>query len=747
MSDFQPEEIKLINDQFDDLLNYYKAVNPNGNIAIVQKAFQLAYQAHDGMRRRSGEPYIMHPIAVAEIVAKEIGLGATSISASLLHDVVEDTEYTIEEMEQMFNPKIASIVDGLTKIAGATTFKSDSIQAENFRKLLLTMSDDIRVILIKIADRLHNMRTLGSMPPHKQYKIAAETLFVYAPLSHRLGLYNIKSELEDLAFKYEHPATYADLASKISHSEEERDELFRQFTKPIEERLKILDFNFTIKKRIKSVYSIWKKMQQKDIPFEEVFDLMATRIVFEPKTYLDEKVQCWNIYSAITSIYRPKPDRIRDWISVPKANGYEALHMTVMGPKGRWFEVQIRSQRMDEIAEKGYAAHWKYKSGPDSNETELERWLKTIRELLETPESNAIEFMNDFKLNLFSQEIMVFTPKGEMKVLPQGATALDFAFEIHTELGLQCIGAKVNHNLVPLSHKLKSGDQVEIITSSKQKPQEEWLSFVTTARAKSKIKGIFKNERKKFIKAGEKRLEEKLNKLKLTTNSRILKKLEAYFDVETREELMYNIGRENIEIDNLQDILREKTQSKIVKYWRLQFGNKKNKQTPEKKQDSQPISKRKSIQLTDDKSDIDYTVATCCNPIPGDDVIGYVDENDNVVLHKRQCEKAIKLMSNYGNQIVDATWISHKLHSFLSIIKINGIDKQGMLSQISKVISEDQDVNMREVHFGSHDGVFEGIIHLYVHNVEDVNNLIFKIVKIKGITNVQRVEQSQLSQK
>lgn len=744
MSDFQADEITVIEERFEDLLNYYKRVNPKGNYPIVQKAFQVAYQAHDGMRRRSGEPYILHPIAVAEIVAKEIGLGATSISSSLLHDVVEDTEYTIEEMEQLFNSKIASIVDGLTKISGATTLKSDSIQAENFRKLLLTMSDDIRVILIKIADRLHNMRTLDSMPPHKQYKIAAETLFVYAPLCHRLGLYNIKSELEDLAFKYEHPATYADLASKISHSAEERDQLFLRFIKPIEERLKILDFNFEIKKRIKSVYSIWKKMQQKNIPFEEVYDLMATRVVFEPKSYLDEKVQCWNIYSAITGIYRPKPDRIRDWISVPKANGYEALHMTVMGPQGRWFEVQIRSQRMDEVAEKGYAAHWKYKAGPESSETELERWLKTIRELLETPESNAIEFMNDFKLNLFSQEIMVFTPKGEMKVLPQGATALDFAFEIHTELGMQCIGAKVNHNLVPLSHNLKSGDQVEIITSSKQKPQEEWLDFVTTARAKSKIKAIFRNERKKVVQRGEKILEEKLKKLKLTINARILNKLQAHFKVENRDELMYNIGRGSAEVKDIQDILRDKSPRKIVKYWRLQFGNKKNKPVPEKKTESQPTGKRKSVEITDDKSDIDYTVATCCNPIPGDDVIGYIDDNENMVLHKRQCEKAIKLMSSYGNQIVDATWISHKLHSFLSIIQINGIDKQGMLNQISKIISEDQDVNMREVHFNSHDGVFEGVIHLYVHNLEDINNLIFKIVKIKGITNVQRVEKSKL---
>ena len=745
MTELNQEEIKVIEERFEDLLNYYKSVNPAGNLSIVKKAFQFSFQAHAGMRRRSGEPYIIHPLAVATIVAKEIGLGATSISASLLHDVVEDTDHTVKEIEEMFSPKIASIVDGLTKISGATTFKSDSIQAENFRKLLLTMSEDIRVVLIKIADRLHNMRTLESMPAHKQYKIAAETLFVYAPLSHRLGLFNIKSELEDLAFKYEHPSLYAELSGKISHTASERDEMFRRFIKPIEEKLRLLDFRFEIKMRMKSIYSIWKKMQIKNVPFEEVFDIMATRVVFEPKTYLDEKVQCWNIYSAITSIYRPKPDRIRDWISVPKANGYEALHLTVMSPDGKWIEVQIRSQRMDEVAEKGYAAHWKYKNGEENTESELEKWLKTIRELLEAPDSNAIEFLNDFKLNLFSHEIMVFTPKGDMKIMPQGSTALDFAFEIHTDIGFRCIGAKVNHDLVPLSYVLKSGDQVEILTSSKQQPKEEWINFVTTARAKAKIKGIFKGERRKMNRKGEKILEDELNKIKLSTNTRIIQKLLTYYKAENREDLMTGIGRGEIVLTDLPTVLKEKVPNKIVKYWKLQFGRSSKPKEEEKAKSDVVPGKRASLNLSDDKSDMDYTVADCCNPIPGDDVIGYIDEDNRLFLHKRQCETALKLMTNYGNQIVNANWVSHKLHSFLSIIKINGIDRIGMLSQISKIISDDQAVNMRTVHFETHDGVFEGIIHLYVHSVEDVNNLIVKLMKIKGITMVQRIEQSMLS--
>lgn len=740
MSDFKPEEIVEIETAFQELLAYYSKSNKHGNVAMVEKAFRFAFQAHASMRRKSGEPYIFHPIAVASVVAKEIGLGATSITAALLHDVVEDTRHTLEEIEALFGAKVATIVDGLTKLSGATTFKSDSIQAENFRKLLLTMSDDIRVILIKIADRLHNMRTLESMAPHKQYKIAGETLFVYAPLSHRLGLYNIKIELEDLAFKYEHPAIYEDINHKIKDTKAQRKEHFRKFSLPIVEKLDFLDFQFDIKMRVKSVYSIWIKMQMKNIPFEEVFDLMATRIVFTPKTYLDEKVQCWNIYAAITSIYRPKPDRIRDWVSVPKANGYEALHLTVMGPQGRWFEVQVRSKRMDEIAEKGYAAHWKYKNGDEDNESELEKWLKTIRELLESPDANAIEFLDDFKLNLFSHEIMVFTPTGDMKILPQEATALDFAYEIHTDMGNQCIGAKVNHNLVPLSSHLKSGDQVEILTSSKQKPKEEWLNFVTTARAKSKIRNIFKDERRKAVLNGEDSLNDALQKFKLTINTRIINKLLKYFDLQNKDELLFKIGKGNISLVKLPEILKEKTQNKIVKYWRLQFGRNAKKE----KDDTHDIGEKKSLHITDDLSEMTYAVAECCNPIPGDDVIGYLDDAKGLVLHKRQCEEAIKLMSKFGDKILDANWVSHKLNSFLSIIQINGIDRVGMLSEITSNISDHQAVNMRTVHFESHDGVFEGIIHLYVHHVEDVNNLIVKLMKLKGLTKVQRIEQSQL---
>ena len=636
---YTAEENELIDAQFQGILDIYKS-NKKGNVELITKAFQLAKNAHEGMRRRSGEPYIIHPIAVAKIVASDIGLGATSISSAFLHDVIEDTDYSYDDLESMFGERIAQIVQGLTKLSGATTIQSSSLQAENFRKLLLTMSEDIRVILIKIADRLHNMRTLASMPAHKQYKIAGETLFIYAPLAHRLGLFNIKSELEDLAFKYEHPSTYAEISNKIEETATKRHEFFELFSQPIHQKLKIIDLDFEVQERVKSVYSIWRKMQKKNVPFEEVFDLMAIRIVFEPKLYVDEKFQCWNIYSAITDIYRPKPDRIRDWVSNPKANGYEALHLTVMGPAGKWVEIQIRSRRMDVVAEKGYAAHWKYKAGDEGEESELEKWLKTIRELLESPDTNAVEFLDDFKLNLFSREIMVFTPKGDMKVIPQGATALDFAFDIHSDIGYTCIGAKVNHRLVPLSYVLQSGDQVEILNSKKQKPQEEWIDFVTTARAKQKIKDAFKSARKGYIKYGEELLEKELQKLKLTTNGHILRKVLSHFKINKREELLYKVGRGKLDLGELSKILQNKPDNRLVKYWKLQFGkgNKKSAQKP------QPTdTKKKAFQISDDTDINDYSVSECCQPIPGDDVIGYHDTEDHLVIHQRQCPEAIKI--------------------------------------------------------------------------------------------------------
>lgn len=734
---YTEDENIMIEAEFQEILNVYKT-NKSGNLELINKSFQLAKSAHEGMRRRSGEPYILHPIGVALIVANDIGLGATSIACAFLHDVIEDTDYTYDDLLNLFGKKVADIVQGLTKLSGATTFQSSSLQAENFRKLLLTMSEDIRVILIKMADRLHNMRTLSSMPPHKQYKIAGETLFIYAPLAHRLGLFNIKSELEDLAFKYEHPTTYEEILLKIDETAKSRHEFFEAFSKPIIQKLKLIDLEFEMQERVKSVYSIWRKMQRKNVPFEEVYDLMAIRIIFKPKLHVDEKIQCWNIYSAITDIYRPKPDRIRDWVSNPKANGYEALHLTVMSAGGRWVEIQVRSDRMDEVAEKGYAAHWKYKSGHEGEETELEKWLKTIRELLESPDLNAVEFLDDFKLNLFSREIMVFTPKGDMKVIPQGATALDFAFDIHTDIGYTCIGAKVNHRLVPLSYVLQSGDQVEVLNSKKQKPQEEWIDFVSTARAKQKIKAAFKQERKQCMKDGETILENELQKLKLTTNGHIIRKILGHFKINKKEELLYKIGRDKLDVKELSKILQNKPDNRLVKYWRLQFGK-----GTKKKPTVEVDAKSKAFQISDDTDVNDYSVADCCHPIPGDDVIGYKDEENHLEIHQRKCPEAIKLMSNYGNSIVEADWISHKLLSFLAIIKITGIDSLGMVSKITKIISDDQAVNMRTVHFESFDGIFDGIIHLYIHHVEDVNNLILKLMKVKGINSVLRVEKSQ----
>ncbi len=704
---------------------------------LIYKAFEVALVAHQGVRRKSGELYIMHPLAVAKIVAEEIGLGSKGISAALLHDVVEDTDYTIEDIQNIFGDKVASIVDGLTKLEGAFD-QTKSRQAENFRKLLLTMVEDVRVILIKLADRLHNMRTLDSLPEHKKLKIAGETLFIYAPLAHRLGLYALKSELEDLSLKYEHPKVYNDLLSKLQEYQTRNDHLITRFSLPIIDNLTKEGYEFDIKGRPKSIFSIWTKMQKKQVPFDEIYDLLALRIVFKPKPGIPEKAQCWNIYSIITDIYKPKPDRLRDWVSVPKANGYEALHATVMGTAGRWVEIQIRSQRMDEIAERGFAAHWKYK-GQQDKESELDNWLKRIREILENPESDSLEFLDDFKLNLFSSEMMIFTPKGDVKIMPKGATTLDLAFEIHTKIGYKCIGAKVNYKLVPLSHELKSGDQVEILTSEKQTPKYEWLNYVTTAKAKSRIKEAFKKERKAIVQAGEKMLGDALKQKKLTTNAKILKKLQSHYNISVKDELYYKIGKGGIRLDNLQDILSDKTINKWVRYWRLSFGKNDNKANRNLLQ-LKPRAKPKSMVLSDDMATDKYQIARCCNPIPGDDVVGYIDNNETLVLHSRKCPVAIRLMSSQGNKIISANWESHKILSFLAVINISGIDQIGIVSKITKVISDDQNVNMRSIHFESHDGIFEGTIFLYIHNKEDLNNLIYNIMNIKGVHNVTRQE-------
>jgi GTP pyrophosphokinase len=728
-------EEQEIKQQFNELLELCPRCQTTESKRLIQKAFELANEAHKGVRRKSGELYILHPLAVARIVADEIGLGAKGVAAALLHDVVEDTDYTLEDVEGIFGKKVADIVDGLTKLEGVFD-QTKSRQAENFRKLLLTMVEDIRVILIKLADRLHNMRTLESMPEHKRIKIAGETLFMYAPLAHRLGLYSIKSELEDLAFKYEHPKIFEEISAKLEEYKDKTQHLITRFSLPIIERLSTEKYEFDIKGRPKSIYSIWRKMQRKQIPFEEVYDLLAIRIVFNPKEGIPEKAQCWTIYSLITDIYKPKPDRLRDWVSTPKANGYEALHATVMGPEGNWIEIQIRTERMDEIAERGFAAHWKYK-GSNEKESELDNWLQRIRDVLDNPDSDSLEFLDDFKLNLFSQEIMLFTPKGDVKVMPKGATALDLAFEIHTELGYKCIGAKVNYKLVPISYELKSGDQVEILTSEKQKPKYDWVNFVTTAKAKTRIKDAFKKERKGIIHRGEVKLEESLNEKKLTTNSKILKKLQTYYNLPSKEELYFKIGNGVINLENLNKILSDKTANKWIRYWRLSFVKNSGKQDKKKLGKD---SKKTQMVVSDDMETEDYIIAPCCNPIPGDDVVGYLDQEDKLILHSRKCPVAIRLMSSQGNRIVSAEWESHKILSFLAVINLSGIDQIGIVSKITKVISEDQTVNMRSIHVESHDGIFEGTIYLYIHNTEDLNNLIFNLMKIKGLHNVNRQE-------
>ncbi len=738
MDDFytinERKEIKL---QLDELVQSCLKCQADDNKKFIIKAFKLADRAHKGIRRKSGEPFIFHPIAVARIAAEEIGLGTKGIVAALLHDVVEDTDYTVEDIEKMFNPKVASIVDGLTKLE-VFFDKTQSQQAENFRKLLLSMVEDVRVILIKLADRLHNMRTLDSMPENKRLKIAGETLYIYAPLAHRLGLYAIKTELEDLSLKYEHPNVYIEISDKVVASSLKQGTLINEFSVPIKDRLAFEGYEFEVKGRPKSVYSIWSKMQKKDLPFEEIYDVLAIRIVFKPLPNISEKAQCWSIYSMITDIYKPKPDRLRDWISVPKANGYEALHATFMSSNGNWVEVQIRSSRMDEIAEKGFAAHWKYKENSDK-ESELDSWLKRIRELLENPDDDSLEFLDEFKLNLFSSEILVFTPKGDKITLPNDATALDLAFEIHTDLGYKCIGAKVNYKLVPLSHKLKTGDQVEILTSKKQRPKWEWFEYVTTAKAKARIKEAFKTERKKLINKGEKALENYLLKKKLTINSKILKKLQNHYNAKNKEELYFKIGKGIIELNDASKILSDKPYNKLVKYWKLSFGKGKSDKE-EDENEPLKVDKKKPLLLTDDKQQHNYTISSCCHPIPGDDVIAYQNENNKLILHNRNCKVAIKLMSSHGDRIVSAHWESQKLLSYIARINITGIDSLGIVSKLTKVISDDQNVNMRSIHIESHDGIFEGSIFLYIHHTKDLNNLILRLMKIKGIHTVNRQE-------
>ena len=746
MDNLPPKEIsdeEMINQAFHELLNDYLNTKHRKKVEIITKAFNFANQAHKGIKRRSGEPYIMHPIAVASIVCNEIGLGSTSICAALLHDVVEDTDYTVEDIENIFGPKIAQIVDGLTKISGGIFGDRASAQAENFKKLLLTMSNDIRVILIKIADRLHNMRTLGSMLPNKQYKIAGETLYIYAPLANRLGLYKIKTELENLSFKYEHPEEYAEIEEKLNATAAERDKVFNDFTAPIRTQLDKMGLKYRILARVKSIYSIWNKMQTKHVPFEEIFDLLAVRIIFEPRNEEEELNDCFDIYVSISKIYKPHPDRLRDWVSHPKANGYQALHVTLMGNNGQWIEVQIRSERMNDVAEQGFAAHWKYKEGGGSeDEGELEKWLKTIKEILDDPQPDAIDFLDTIKLNLFASEIFVFTPKGELKTMPQNSTALDFAFSLHTDIGSHCIGAKVNHKLVPLSHKLQSGDQVEILTSKSQRVQPQWEVFATTARARAKIAAILRKERKANQKIGEEILNEFLKKEEIRPEETVIEKLCKLHNAKNEEELLAAIGSKAIVLGEAdKNELKEKQTSNWKKYLTFSFGNNKEKQEEKEPQEKEKINPKQVLKLTEESLQKKYIMAECCHPIPGDDVLGYVDENDRIIIHKRQCPVAAKLKSSYGNRILATEWDTHKELSFLVYIYIKGIDNMGLLNEVTQVISRQLNVNIRKLTIETEDGIFEGKIQLWVHDVDDVKTICNNLKKIQNIKQVSRVEE------
>lgn len=746
-SKLSPDE-QMIQDGFNDLLQDYLNSNHRRKVERITKAFNFAKQAHDGVKRRSGEPYIMHPIAVAKIVCSEMGLGSTSICAALLHDVVEDTEYTVEDIRNMFGDKIAQIVDGLTKISGGIFGEQASAQAENFRKLLLTMSDDIRVILIKIADRLHNMRTLGSMLPAKQFKIAGETLYLYAPLAHRLGLFSIKTELEDLSFKYEHPQEYEAIRRKLEATASARELLFKHFAEPVDAKLKAMGLNYEMKARVKSIYSIWNKMQAKKVAFEDIYDIYAVRIIFDPLPGVDEKNQCWDIYSAITDIYRIRPDRIRDWVSRPKANGYQALHLTVMGPDGQWVEIQIRSRRMDDIAEKGFAAHWKYKENHVEEDTELDKWLQTITEILESPDPNALDFLDTIKLNLFSSEIFVFTPKGELKTLPQGATALDFAYALHSDVGNKCIGAKVNHKLVPLSHKLSSGDQVEVLTSRSQTPQAEWLNFVTTARARTKITAVVRRIRKETIKGGEAKVLAACQKSGVEPSAQNLDKLAMYYGFSKRDDLYYSVERGDVVLpENVRKLFREKDENGLFKYVKqaLRRATKYSKSTPEEavnetQTKEKPVyDKKKPYILKEEAFERNYVIAECCKPIPGDESLGFINDDGNVVVHKRSCPIAMRLKSSFGERILNTVWSSHQLSSFEATLEVKGIDSLGVLNEITKIISEEFNVYIIRLLIEAKDGVFEGRIKLKVHDVEDIQKLCVRLSKIENIKSVSRI--------
>ena len=753
----EQEDEMMVSKAYQQLMDSYLASRHRKHTEIIDKAFNFAKEAHKGVRRLSGEPYIMHPIAVARIACEEIGLGSTSICAALLHDVVEDTDYTVEDISNIFGPKIAQIVNGVTKISGGIFGDKASVQAESFKKLLLTMSDDIRVILIKISDRLHNMRTLGSQLPGKQYKIAGETLYIYAPLANRLGLNKIKEELEDLSFSYEHPEEYRSIKEQLAGIREHLNTIFDQFTAPIRERLDATGLRYEIKARIKTPYSIWNKMQTKHITFEEIYDILAVRIIFETEQGMDETAECFKIYDIASTIYKPHPDRLRDWVHNKKANGYQALHTTLMSKAGKWVEVQIRSRRMDDIAEQGFAAHWKYKEQPSqneegededdvNNEAELDKWLHTIREILDDPQPNAIDFLDTIKLNLFASEIFVVTPKGEFKTMPAGCTVLDFAFSIHTFLGTHCIGAKVNHKLVGISHVLQSGDQVEILTSKNQKVDKKWIELTTTAKAKGKIQAIIRREEREKQKIGEDILTEFLLKHEMEPNSVTISKLCQFHSLATREELLSAIGSQTITLGDADlNAINEMTQKrkKWKKYLKIFKRHREEveivPQGEEEKTTAAPlqIDKKKPLILNEETIGR-YIICDCCHPIPGDDVLGYIDENQHIIIHKRQCDIAKRLKANDGNQILAANWDTHGKLSFPATLHIVGFDRVGVLHQITGILSQQLNINIHSIHIETSDGLFTAEINLGVHDVRDIQAICHDLKKIEEIEEVNR---------
>jgi GTP pyrophosphokinase len=729
------EEKKEIIGRYRRLLRQAKPVLKDGDAKLIKRAFTMAMEAHKDMRRKSGEPYIFHPLSVAEICVQEIGLGTTSIIAALLHDVVEDTDIQLNDIEKIFGKKTTKIVDGLTKIKGAFEYGS-SAQAENFRKMLFTLSEDVRVILIKLADRLHNMRTLESMPRNKQLRISSETIYLYAPLAHRLGLNAIKTELEDLYLRFTDQPVYKEISEKIDESRASRNKFIKQFVQPLHEELDKLNIEYEIKSRPKSIFSIYTKMRKQNIPFEEVYDLFAVRLILETPVE-QEKSFCWQVYSIVTDYYTPNPDRLRDWISTPKGNGYESLHTTVMAKNGQWVEVQIRTKRMDEIAEKGYAAHWKYKDSVSSHESNLEKWLVKVRDLLEKQDLSALEFVDDFRGNLFNEEVFVFTPKGELKTLPIGATALDFAFDIHTDIGAKCIGAKVNQKLVPINHLLKNGDQIEILTSSKQKPNEDWLRFVISPKAKSKIKELLKENKRFLVDEGKEVLTRKLKQLKIDSNTRVFEQMRAYFNVPSQFELHFRVGKGLITVNDLKKFKDFKPSSPLKA--------KSHAEVQDVKTIEQELNKAKGRQgdtllIGEDMDVVEYKLAKCCTPIPGDEVFGFVTVNEGIKIHRTTCPNATELLANHGNRVIKAKWTSQHEVAFLTGLKVVGTDRVGLINDVSKVISEELKVNMSSLSFKTDQGIFSGEIMLYVNDTRHLETLILKLETVEGVVKVSRFD-------